>query len=392
MSSADVLVVGAGSTGAAIAWQLVQLGAGRVELLERRDVACGTTARSCAILRMHYTHELLTRMALHSRRVFEHFDDIVEAAVTFRRVGWLALARPKDGESLAANVEMHNRVGVNARLLTPDEAAELVPTMQTDDLGAAAWEPDSGYANPHASTVGFVQAAVRLGAHYHAGVTVDRLVPATTGGWRVETSEGPMAAGTVVVAAGIDTLDLVAPLGINLPVDPVRHTVAVVGPSEAATPDRPVISDRVVGSYYRPDAGSQTLVGATAPYDGHTGPGVRDAASPDVGDLARLAARFANRFRDTRDPIIQGGYTSIYDCSPDLQPLLGPVGDHRRLHIAVGFSGHGFKLAPAIGQMVAEKVLHGRSSLFDIEPFRPGRFDEGAAFVAPHAYSVPTLG
>lgn len=388
----DVVVVGAGSTGAATAWQLAELGAGRVELLEQSSVASGTTGRSCAIVRMHYTHELLTRMALHSRGVFERFEDVVGGSNTFRRLGWLSLARPEDADALADNVEMHRRVGVDARLLTAEEAAELVPGMQVEDVGAAAWEPDSGYVDPHRSTAAFLEAAVRLGARYRPGVRVDRLVPGNGDGWRVETGEGPLAAGAVVVAAGFRTGDLVRPLGVELPIVPVRHTVAVVRRSEAFGPEHPVISDRVVGSYYRPESGEQTLVGSTGPYEGFTDTEVELDRAPDQDDLARLAGRFADRFPGESDPVIRSGYTSIYDCSPDLQPLLGPVGGYEGLHVAVGFSGHGFKIAPAIGRMLAEKVLHGRSSLVDVDLFRPSRFEEGAEFVAPHAYSVPTLG
>ncbi len=135
----------------------------------------------------------------------------------------------------------------------------------------------------------------------------------------------------------------------------------------------------------------QTLVGATAPYEGYPDPDIEQDRAPHDDDLIRLAERFADRFPSERNPNIQRGYTSTYDCSPDLQPLLGPI-NATNVHVAVGFTGHGFKIAPAIGQMLAEKVLTGSSTLVDIDLFRPSRFDEGAEFVAPFAYSVPTLG
>ncbi len=388
---ADVVIVGAGSTGAATAWQLMAMGAGRVELVEERSAAAGTTGRSCAIVRMHYTHELLTRMALHSRRVFETFDQQTGAPVTFRRIGWLSLAREDDVEPLTANVQMHQAVGVDAKLLTADDAAELVPGMHVENVGLAAWEPDSGYVDPSSSTAGFVAAAERLGARYRPGVRVDRLTPDGADHWSLQTSDGPITAGAIVVAAGFRTVELIRPLGVELPVTPIRHTVAVVRRSTKFGPEHPIISDRVVGSYYRPDVDGQTLVGATAPYEGYPDPDIEQDRAPHDDDLIRLAERFADRFPSERNPNIQRGYTSTYDCSPDLQPLLGPI-NATNVHVAVGFTGHGFKIAPAIGQMLAEKVLTGSSTLVDIDLFRPSRFDEGAEFVAPFAYSVPTLG
>jgi sarcosine oxidase subunit beta len=90
--------------------------------------------------------------------------------------------------------------------------------------------------------------------------------------------------------------------------------------------------------------------------------------------------------------VLHRGYTGVYDCSPDLQPLLGPVPAVPGLHVAVGFSGHGFKLSPAVGEMVAERIIDGRSSLVDVELFSPARFAENRPITTPRAYSVATLG
>jgi len=388
---ADTVVIGAGSTGTAAAWQLARLGAGRILLLESGAVGTGTTGRSCAILRMHYMHEPLARMALHSRRVYESFDELVGGRRSFRAVGWMFLARPEDAEPLAANVAMQQGVGVETCLLDPVEAAELVPGMQVADVGAVAWEAGSGYTDPRSSAEGFLGAATRLGAQYRPGVEVHRLEP-RRGGWRVETGSGPVDAGTVLVAAGLRTVDLVRPLGVTLPVEPVRHTVAVLDRPPDFGPEHPVISDRVVGSYYRPEAGGRTLVGATGAYEGVIDPET-DLDRPAPRDVvATFTGRFAQRFPAVTETVVADSYTSIYDCTPDLQPLLGPLPGIDNLHVAVGFSGHGFKLAPALGELLAEKIVGGRTSLVDIDLFRPSRFEEGATFVAPHPYSVPTLG
>lgn len=385
---ADILIIGAGTTGAATAWALAKRDKANVVLLERRAAGAGTTARSCAIVRMHYMHEPLSRMALASRGTFERWGDEVGGDSGFRPVGWLSLAHPDDADALAANVAMHREVGIDSYLLTPSEAGELVPGMRVDDVGAAAWEPDSGYADPIRTAETLVAAAQRLGVRYRSGVSVAGLGRDGGSGWRVETSGGTFVAGRVLVAAGVLTGRLVAEEGVELPLTMVRHTVAVTRRPDGS--QRPVVSDRVVGSYYRPTDGGETLVGATGAFDGRTGVDVDTDPWPAPDDVEVLRDRYADRFPDAPAPRLVAGYTSIYDCTPDLMPLLGPVDGLDGLSVAVGFSGHGFKIAPAIGELLADALLDEQPS--EVHRFRPSRFAEGDAFAATHQYVVPTLG
>jgi glycine/D-amino acid oxidase-like deaminating enzyme len=388
--TADVIIVGAGSTGAAAAWRLAEREAGKIILLEGNGFASGTTGRSCAILRMHYTLEPLARMALASRTVFENFAETVGGDCGFRQSGFLALARHEDVEALRANVTMQAATGIDAHFLTPPELEELVPGMRTDDVGAGAWEPGSGYVDPVQTVKSYVAAAQRHGASFWAGVEVGNL-SSDGDGWVLETSAGPLAAGHVVVAAGCATCALVRPFGVNLSVQPIRHTVAVVDPGWDAEDGRPVISDRVEGNYFRPATGGCTLIGSTGAYDGYADGEFWADRWPRADDIAALGERLVHRFPD-HAPRVTSGYTSIYDCTPDVQPLLGAVDGLERLTVAVGFSGHGFKLSPAIGDLIADHVMEERTTGIDIDMFRASRFAEGAPIVSPHKYSVPTLG
>ncbi len=388
--SADVILVGAGSTGAAAAWRLAQREAGKIILLEGNGFASGTTGRSCAILRMHYTLEPLARMALASRTIFANFAEAVGGDCGFRQNGWLGLARHEDVDALRANVAMQAVTGIDAQFLTPAELEELVPGMRTEDVGAGAWEPASGYVDPVQTVKCFVAAAQRHGVNFRAGVDVWNLV-GDGDGWVLETSAGRFAAGHVVIAAGCATCALVRPLGVDLPIEPIRHTVAVVDAGWAADAEQPVVSDRVEGKYFRPAADGCTLIGSTGPYDGYADGEFRADRWPRPDDIAGLGERLIYRFPD-RAARVASGYTSIYDCSPDLQPLLGAVDGLEGLTVGVGFSGHGFKLSPAIGDLIADHVMAERTTGIDIELFRVSRFAEGAPIVAPHKYSVPTLG
>ena len=389
--TADVVVIGGGSTGTSIAWQLAKLGAGRVVLLERRGLAAQATGVTAGIVRTHYTHETLARMALRARQVFENFDDEVGGDAGFRQAGFLALLGPDDVDTVAANVAMHRDLGINAFILAPDEIREVEPRLALFGIGAAAWEPESGYADPVRTTISFANAARRHGAELRIGVGAGRLIADASGITGVETNVGSLSTRSVIVANGFSSRSLVAPLGIELPLTPIRHAVAFMQRAAHFGNPHPIISDRVLGSYYRPREDGHTMVGKTAPHDGDEDPdaGAWPAARPEV--LQTLAERYQRRFPNQGAPAVNSATSGLYDCSPDLQPLLGAVPDVPGLHLAVGLSGHGFKLSPIFSQMLAEQMLTGVSTQFDITLFSPARFIQERRIVPQHAYSVSTL-
>jgi glycine/D-amino acid oxidase-like deaminating enzyme len=389
---ADVVVIGGGCSGASIAWQLARRGAGRIVLLEKTGIAAGATGRSSAVVRTHYTHEALARMSLAALRTFERFDETVGGDAGFHRVGMLVLLGPDDVDAVAANVEMHRRVGIEAYALTMEQLVELEPRLNPDGIGAIAWEPQSGYADPVLAASAFAEAARREGVDQRIGVTAHALIAGPGGIERIETNMGAIQTRTVVVAAGFRSRELVAPLGYDLPLRPIRHTIAVVQRSPRFGKPHSVISDRGIGAYYRPDGQQLTLIGASAPLDGAEDEDVEVDRTPDSADELRLVSRFCLRFPSEEAAGLRRGYTGVYDCSPDLQPVLGPVPGVDGLHVAAGFSGHGFKLSPITGELVAEHVVDGRTSLVDIGLFSPARFASGQLIVSPHGYSVATHG
>ncbi|HMQ31664.1 MAG TPA: FAD-binding oxidoreductase [Chloroflexaceae bacterium] len=390
-ATADVVVIGGGCAGASVAWHLARRGAGRVLLLERGAIAGGATGWSSAIVRTHYTHEALARMALAARRVFEHFGDVVGGDAGFQRTGFLVLLGPADVEAAAANVAAHQRLGIASELLRPGQFGRLEPRLSLAGVAAAVWEPDSGYADPHGATMGYAAAARRHGAELRLGAAALVIGRDAAGVAYVETDQGRVATRAVVVAAGYRTRALVSPLGVEVPLTPIRHAIAIVRRTAGFGPRHPVVSDRVLGSYYRPEGAELTMIGTTAAHEGREDHAVEAAPAPTMEEEAALFERFCARFPGQELAAAQRGYTGVYDCTPDLQPILGPTAVPG-LHLAVGFSGHGFKLSPAVGELVARGVLDGPAATSELDLFRLGRFAEGRPIRAAHAYSVGTLG
>lgn len=385
--TADAIVIGGGCAGTNIAWQLARRKLGRIVLLEKRGIAAGATGWSSAIIRTHYAHEALARMALHGLRVFENFAERVGGDGGFRRTGFLALVPPGDVEIARGSVAMHRRAGVNCVLLGADEFHHIEPRTVRDDIGAVVWEPESGHADPAAATASFADAARRAGVDIRIGVEVKAIQASKERVLGVESSAGAISAPVVVVAANYRTKDLLKPLGVDLPLTPVRHTIAVIERTPGFGPLPPIVADRILGAYHRPEGAALTLVGNVPFRRGENDENVEETKPGDPAEMRSLADRYGQRWPGQESARLVRGYSGVYDCSPDLQPALGPVRGIDGLHVAAGFSGHGFKLSPAVGEMVAAGVVGERPRITDLALFDVRRFAEGRPIKGEFEYS-----
>jgi sarcosine oxidase subunit beta len=390
--SADVVVIGGGSTGTSIAWQLAQRGAGKVVLLDGRGVASGATKWSSAQIRQHYTNEVLSRMALRAVEFFENFEARTGEPGTFNQTGLMVLVAPQDVEALSFNIEMQRSLGIDSTLVDVDTVAQIDPRMATDDVVRAGWEPRSGYCDPVQITNAYAAAARRNGAEIREASPVSRLIVEHDRIVGVEVDGAILATGSVVLATGFRTNELTAPFGIELPLTPIRHSVCVIEHPDQFGDQHPIVSDRIAGSYYRPTGATRTLIGTTAAEEGVIDPEVEIEKKPSAADADELTRRAIARF-----PLLQGArlvdsHTGVYDCTPDVQPILGWHDGIDGLHFAAGMSGHGFKLAPIVAEMVACDVLGESHPEFDIDFFALSRFQQGRAIASPRPYSVGTLG
>ncbi len=390
--SADVVVIGGGSTGTSIAWQLAERGAGRVVLLDGGGIASGATKWSSAQIRQHYTNEVLSRMALRAVEFFENIETRLGVPATFNQTGLMVLVAPQDVDALAFNVAMQRSLGIDTTLVDIDAVAAVDSRIATSDVTVAAWEPRSGYCDPLEITHAYATAARRSGVEIREYTPVARLIVDRDRMTGVEIDGAVIATDSVVLATGFRAIELAAPLGIDLPMTPIRHSVCVIDHPEQFGAQHPIVSDRIAGSYYRPTGATRTLIGTTAAEEGVIDPEVTVEKKPPVADTDELTRRAIARF-----PLLEGAHlfdshTGVYDSTPDVQPILGGHDGIDGLHFAVGMSGHGFKLAPIVAELVACDVLDQPHPEFDIDLFALSRFQEGRAIASPRPYSVGTLG
>ncbi len=388
-TTADIVIIGGGVIGTSTAYHLTRMGAGSVMLIERNHLGSGATGMSSGLVRMHYDNPVEATFAHKSFDTFRHFDEIVGGDCGFVSTGFVRIAKPHNLARLQANVSMMQGIGINTRLISNDELKELAPYMVTDDFTIAAYEPHSGYADPHLTTMGLAQAARRRGARIMQGVEVKEID--TVGGrvQGVQTSRGAIAAPVVINAAGLWGALVAALADIELPMTSIVHQATVVEtPPSVSTPHLTFI-DRVNGVYGRPESGGLTLAGMSGgEHDKVVDSDELDRYSqtpkPDI--QFKTLERLCTRIPAMETGAVHKGHAGVEGFTPDGHALMGAAPGIDGFYLATGMSGHGFKEAPAIGQTMAELVMHGQSEVIDITPLRITRFAEGKPYRAPNAY------
>jgi sarcosine oxidase, subunit beta len=385
----DAIVIGGGVIGASAAFQLARAGVGRIALVERRTICSGNTRKSGAIVRMHYSNDPEARLALASLPYFQHWSDLVGGSCGFRPTGFAILVGPENRERLERNVARLRALGVDTVVLRPDELREVVPALQTEGVAAAAYEPNSGYADAVATTRSFAEAARRLGVEVLEGTTVTALA---SGGGRVTgliTDGEPLSAPVLVCAANTWSPALLRTVGVDLPVSSRRaQTAYFERPASYAVP-HPVVLDTTTALYTRSHGDDQILGGAAdetgaAPIDPDR---YDERADPEFP--REVAARLGARLPPLASLRLVRGEAGLYDMSPDTRAIVDAVPGLAGLYLAAGFSGTGFKKAPAVGLGLAELVTTGRATSVDLVPFRFSRFAEGDPIHGADEYVLP---
>lgn len=378
----DVVVVGSGIVGAATAFHLARLGCTNVLVVDAGEAAGGGTGQSCAIIRSHYSITSNTALAVRSLEAFRDFPSALgdeDADSGFVNSGYLILApHGRLADQLSANLAAQRATGANTYEVDADEALALHPLLDLGDIAAIGYEPDSGYADPYRSTTSLLNAAKRLGVTVRHATPVRDLIVNAGRVDGIVTDQGEIHAGHTVVAIGPWSGELAKWIDQPLPLEVSRHTVLTLRVDDDYPATRPIIKDLTTANkmYFRPSSGGVVLVGTGdhgAPIDDPA-----DLAVPLDDDFVQLqGGQIAARMPSFADAALVNSWYGPYDITPDWNPVLGAVPDVDSLTIAYGFSGHGFKLAPAVGEALAETVL-AKPTTIDIAPYRLSRFSEGA--------------
>ena len=386
IETADVIVVGAGVQGASLAFHLARRGA-RVLILERETIASGATGRSSGFVRMHYDLASDARLAAGS---FEYFRDwsgrVGSGDCGFVQTGFVQLVPAGQEDVLRANVATLQGLGIDTCTIGREELEQIAPGIAARGVGAAAYEPQSGYADPAGTAAGFIGAAREHRARIIQGC---RVISVTVNGDRVsgvETDRGAFGAPVVVDVAGAWAPRLAETVGVVVPVEPWRHDTAFFGLPPRAPGRFPIVIDNENEVYFRPEGRDLMLVGLEIANDVGGSPD-RDLAPITTDTVALMAARVCARM----PWMIEGSFRTAHGgqdgITPDQRPIIGPAGPDG-FFLACGFSGTGFKTAPAVGAALAELILDGSATTADISAYGLDRFERGRLLVGEHPYGA----
>lgn len=392
----DVILIGGGIMGCSSAFELAKRGLA-VAVVEKGTVGAGPTGESSAILRTHYSNELTARMANYGLGFYREFAEHTGDDCGFHQTGFLLLVESPDNRGLESNLSLQRRIGIRSERLDAADIEELMPGL---DLGpeagsmAAAWEPESGYADAYLAVTGLARAAKRLGVEIYQDTEVTglRFVGDRIAG--VDTSLGPLNAPRVVNAAGAWGARVAAMAGLEAPIRACRVQVALFRRPDEAKDGHPVVADFANACYFRPEIGNLTLSGLIDPKEAEAIVDPDDYAKKiDFRFQAEVGSRLSRRYPVMERSASEGGYASLYAVTPDWHPILDQVPADSGFFLCSGFSGHGFKLAPAVGVLMADMVtgqVTSRLAGAEVDPslFRLARYRDQSPVAGGYDYHI----
>ena len=368
-SHADVVVIGGGVIGLSTAYNLARSGVGKVLLLDQGSFGAGSTCKAAGGVRASFSDEANIVMGNYGLDVFERFHELFDQEIDLVQNGYLFLLDdPADVADFERSVALQRSLGVDARMIEPSEAKRLAPIISTDGVLAAAYAPRDGHCTPESVVLGYARAARRAGAtlvpncRVSGGVVVDGTVRA------VDTEAGRVETGAVVCCAGAWSRAIGEWFGVALPVDPVRRQIIVTEPIPELDRTMPMTIDFSTTFYFH-EEGPGMLVGMS---DRNETAGFK----LNRGDewLPGLAEAIERRAPSLSDIGIASGWAGLYEVTPDHNGLIGEAPEVSRFLYATGFSGHGFLLGPAIGEVMCS-LVRGETPFVDVSAFDTRRFE-----------------
>ena len=376
--SADAVVIGGGVSGASIAYNLLKQGVGNVVLCEKDTFANGSTGRCGAGVREQWGAEANIRICKASIDIFENLQEELDYAydIEFVQKGYLMMAyTEKEWLQFQKNVEVQHRLGVNSRVCTPDEAKEIVPVLNTEGMLGATYNARDGHANPFHTTNAYLRAFERLGGEVNDFTEVIDIEKSGDKVAKVKTNRGEISTPVVVNAAGPWAAPVAAMVGVDLPVYTERHQILVT--EAVGHLFDPMLMSFSLGIYCQQTPHGSLVMGIGDP---------NEPKGYDIGQSWQFLRKMSDIMCKLVPPLkgvrVVRQWAGLYTITPDAHPILGTVPGVEGYYQAVGFSGHGFMLAPVVGRLLSEMIV-GKEPSIDISDLDLGRFERGELRVEP---------
>lgn len=363
----DVVIIGGGVTGCGTAYNLAKKGVTDVVVLERKFLCYGASGRCGGGIRQQFTTEANIRLAMESVRIFEKLSEELDTDIEYEQGGYLIIAYEDEVEQFKKNVKLQNKLGLDSKFISPEEAREIVPLLNIEPIAGATFCQTDGHANPFKVVYGYARKAKEMGIDIRKFAEVKSIEVEDGQIVAVRTAEDTIETEVVVNAAGAFSRDIAQMVGVELPNKPYRHEILVTEPVEHVL-DPMVISFKT-GIYF-----SQQKCGSIIG-------GIGDPEEPSSYNMSG-SLRFMKRMARTMIELVPAfghlnvlrQWAGLYDVTPDAQPILGWTEGVEGFCQANGYSGHGFMIAPKVTELIAELIVDGKTSM-SIEDLNLKRFE-----------------
>ncbi|MCJ7788787.1 MAG: FAD-binding oxidoreductase [Candidatus Atribacteria bacterium] len=376
IKKADIVIIGGGVVGCSIAYNLAKLGAKNIILLEKNTLSSGATGRCGAGIRQQFGTKMNCILARESIKIFENLSQELEYDIELNQGGYLILAyTEKEVNQFKKNVALEQSLNIKARFITVEEAKEIVPPLNTEGILAATFCPTDGHANPFKTNFAYAEAAERLGVKIYTFTEVKEIETENHKITAINTDKGKVLTPMVVNAAGGYSGIIGKMVGVDIPVYSQRHQILITEPIDPLF--RPMLL-----SFSRNFYGQQTPHGSIIMGFGDP----NERKDGDIGSSWQFAQQMARKMTAVlpllKEVSMVRQWAGLYNMSPDAQPILGEHPQIEGFYMAIGFSGHGFMLAPITSKLIAELILKRKTSL-PIDKLEIGRFERGELIIEP---------
>lgn len=381
--TSDVVIVGGGVTGLSVSLHLKKLGVPRIHLFERHYLGAGQSGHAAGIVRALVGHKAVASMLTDSLRFFTDFKEQFGEQLLVQRPGYLLRNEADRSNDLHDVIRNAREAGCQVQQVSAVEAAELQPGLRHDMGDLYAFEPTAIHVDPMAAVQAFARVARRMGIRIFEGCEVHSILKKGARICGVETSQGRIEAGSVLVATAAWGEPQLAKLGIEVPVYPHRSEMAFF----AVRPQSPlrlvrIVSDARTMLYMRPEGIDQMFVGWR---EGDEITSVKDFVPADPDNywqsanyprLSEMRRRLKVLLPFMSEGFVHRTYACVYDYTPDGMPILDRSESVKGLYFALGYSGGGFSLSPWVGSSMAKFMAEGRRSA-EMDLLCLNRFQEG---------------
>ena len=357
----DALIIGGGITGASTAYHLKKFGSKDVILLERHRPASGGTGKSAAIVRQHYSTELMARLALNSVILFENMNKELNIDNAFYKTGYIMLVPEELMEKAANNLEMQKNVGIETDWLPKSQWKKFVPWLNIKNVSGVIYEPKGGRADPIRVTEGYLNKFTELGGELRTKTFCREIIKESGRVIGVVVDEGIIYSDVVVNAAGPWSKPIAEQAGIELPLKSFREQDTIWESRISGDLPNLSISNAVDSIYFVPQGNKRFLIGKGFPKKYFEVDPYNYKLTADDEFISNIKKIVEDRFPILKDMKLINSYAALYDVTPDWYPFVGKRSSINGYFDANGGSGHGFKIGPAIGCELAKWIINGKT-------------------------------